>query len=56
MKIYVTLSNSGGELDSRAIDTGDDDSAEVSAAIWAEMDDACWILAPGDTIRIIERK
>jgi hypothetical protein len=56
MKIYVTLNNSGGVIDSLAIETGDDDSAEVSHDIWAALDDACWILAPGDTIKIIERE
>jgi hypothetical protein len=54
-KLYATLNNSAGELDSREIETGpDDDSAEVSEAIWDTIND--WILAPGDTIRIIERE
>jgi len=53
MKIYVTLETSGGELDSRALDTGDDDPAEVSEAIKDAITD--WVLAPGDIIRITER-
>jgi hypothetical protein len=52
MKIKITLSGAGGVLDRRELDTGDDDSAEVSAAIWSTLDDACWILEPGDTIKI----
>jgi hypothetical protein len=52
MKINITLSGSGGILDTRNIDTADDDSAEVSTAIFGAIDD--WVLAPGDTIRISE--
>jgi hypothetical protein len=50
MTITITLSNSGGVLDTRAIETGEDDSAEISSAIWDAIDD--WMLAPGDTIKI----
>jgi hypothetical protein len=52
MKITITLSGAGGVLDTRQIDTADDNSAEVSQAIWNAIED--WILAPGDTIQIIE--
>jgi|GEM_PF-4497281 len=53
MKISVTLENTGGILDTREIDTRDDDSAEVSTAIWDAIDD--WMLSPGDVIRIAEK-
>jgi hypothetical protein len=54
MNLYVTLSNSAGELDSRDVETtADDDSAEVSEAIWDTIND--WILAPGDTISVKDR-
>jgi hypothetical protein len=52
MKIKITLSGSGGVLETRNIDTSDDDRAEVSTAIWNAIDD--WMLAPGDTIQISE--
>ena len=52
MKIQITLSNSGGELDNKTIDVGDDDSAEISEQIWDAIDG--WILSPGDTIKINE--
>lgn len=52
MKIQITLSNSGGELDNKTINVGDDDSAEVSEHIWDAIDG--WILSPGDTIKITE--
>ena len=55
MKIYITLENIGGVLDSVAIDTGDNDPAEVSQEIWAALDSAAWTLAAGDTIKITER-
>jgi hypothetical protein len=55
MKITLQLLNGAGVLDTRELDTGDNDSAEVSQDIWSALDDAAWILAPGDTILIIER-
>jgi hypothetical protein len=56
MKIYITLEGSGGVLDSIALDTGDNDPAEVSQDIWAALDQAGWTLAAGDTIKITERE
>jgi hypothetical protein len=54
MKIYVTLENIAGELDSIALDLDpDDDPAEVSNAIQEAIE--TWVLAPGDIIRIVER-
>lgn len=52
MKIEITLSNIAGTLDRRQIDVGDDDSAEISTAIWTAIDD--WMLAVGDTIHIMD--
>lgn len=52
MKLQITLSNRAGVLDACDIDTGDDDSAEVSGAIWNAIDH--WVLAPGDIIRVGE--
>lgn len=53
MKICVRLSNSGGQLDHREITIrDDDDTAEISEQIQEIVE--TWILAPGDTITIVE--
>jgi len=53
MRIRLILCNSGGELDRLTMNVNaDDDSAEVSQLIHDELD--AWVLAPGDTIKIVE--
>ena len=51
MKIRITIS-SVDSIDRQVIDVADDDSAEVSEHIHEAI--ASWVLAPGDTIKIIE--
>ena len=52
MKIILTLNGSGGELDRQTIDVCDDDITEASEQIHEAM--KAWVLAPGDTIKIVE--
>jgi hypothetical protein len=57
MKLYLTLENNAGVLDSIAVDTHhDNDSAEVSEWVWSALEGSGWMLAPGDTIKITERE
>lgn len=52
MKIEIILNGKGGELDRQTITVNDDDSAEVSHAIYDAIE--AWTLSPGDTIVINE--
>jgi len=51
MKIQITLNGLGGRLDSQIIDASDND-IEISKLIKDAI--AQWVLAPGDTITIVE--
>ena len=51
MKIQITLNGLGGRLDSQIIDASDDD-IEISKLIKDAI--AQWVLAPDDTITIVE--
>jgi len=55
MKLKITFSNPGGELDSRVV-TSDDDAAETFAAMAVEemLADAGGTLRAGDTFTIEE--
>jgi hypothetical protein len=52
MKIRIILNPGAEMMDRLTIDVGDDDSAEVSEQIHEALDS--WVLAPGDTIKIME--
>ncbi len=52
MKLRISLIGAGGDLDTHEIDISDDNIAEISERIHDAFSD--WILAPGDTITIVE--
>jgi hypothetical protein len=55
MVIEIILTGKGGELDRQSIDVrSDDDPAEISHQIFEAIE--AWVLAPGDTISIIEKE
>jgi hypothetical protein len=54
MKIFVTLSNSGGEIGRERVWATDANSPELSTAIHDALAD--WTLAIGDIIRVIEEE
>ena len=51
MKIRMILENQGGELGQHQFET--DDPSDVSDQL-VELLDTEWIVAPGDTIRIVD--
>jgi hypothetical protein len=52
MKVQIILIGSGGELDRQTIEANENASTDVSDAIHDAL--KCWMLGPGDCIRIVE--
>jgi hypothetical protein len=53
-QVHIILENEGGELDRQVINPDMNDEAAIGAALRKTLESGEWILAVGDTIRIVE--
>jgi hypothetical protein len=53
-QIHIILENEGGELDRKIINPSMDDQEAVTQTVYNLLAGSDWMLAVGDTIRIVE--